>query len=103
MELLYLLRYLRKQEIKQQYAWNTVCLVLNAMRPELQRVFYSDYAEEIDGQKQNDSRTGQQIVDDLKEKIRSRIAKSQMESDKRDRMQVHTWLMGGDSYGSIHT
>lgn len=81
-ELRYLLRYLRKQEIKQQFANNTMSLILRSLQPGLGRELYSDFADGMDHADKKDA---------------------QKASDEEEKKQVHAWLMGGDSYGSIHT
>lgn len=72
-ELRHLLRYLRKQEIKQEYACNTLSLILNALRPNLKRELFSEFAQKLDEQhhQQQDTRSGMEIIQDLKERIRS--------------------------------
>ncbi len=80
-ELRYLLRYLRREEIKRQYAQNTVCMILRALCPKLDRECYSDFAEELNGNLEKDTRTGGQILEDM-------IAK--LEGRKTARESVHT-------------
>lgn len=76
-ELRYLLKYLRKQEVKQEFAYNTLSLILNAMRPKLKRELYSEFAQKLDGQqKREDERSGMEIVEDLKNMIKNRIKKA---------------------------
>ena len=84
---------------------NTVCLILNALRPQLNRAIYSDFVEALElPQQGQDSRTGKQIVDDLVAQLQSRRAARQKESDDAEREKVYSWLMGGDTEnGSIHT
>lgn len=75
-ELRYLLRYLRKQEIKQEYANNTFSLILNAMRPDLKRALFSEFVQKLEGQQQaQDTRSGMEIVEDLKTMIKNRVKK----------------------------
>lgn len=62
---------MRKEELKRQYAANTNCLILNALCPKLKRVMYSEFSEEFE-EKQKDERTGNQIVEDLIEKLKRR-------------------------------
>lgn len=83
-ELRCLLRYLRKEELKRQFAANTSSLILRALWPQLNRALYSDFAEELDGTKQQDTRTGQQIIDDLIERL----------TDRKERRAAH---------GSVYT
>lgn len=101
-ELHYLLRYLKKQEIKEQYARNTLGLMLRALWPKLNRALYSEFVEALE--EPPDTRSGQEVVNDLIAELDRRRAKRQRESDERERKQVYDWLMGGDTEnGSIHT
>lgn len=63
------MRYLKKQELKERFAQNTACMILSAMRPKMKRMLYSEYADTLDGTKNADSRTGQEVVDDLKDML----------------------------------
>lgn len=71
-ELRCLLRYLRKEELKRQYAANTACLILRALWPKLDREMYSEFAERLDGRQPQDSRTGRQIIEDLRSSLLGR-------------------------------
>lgn len=74
-----LLRYLRKEELKRQFAANTSSLILRALCPKMERKLYSEFSSELEENAPTaDTRTGQQIIDDL-------IAK-----------------LGGDADGPIH-
>ena len=68
-ELRNLLKYMKKQELKQQFCGNTLCFLLKAMKPQIQRPFYSEYVEVLDGQAVKDTRTGVEIVEDLKNQL----------------------------------
>lgn len=77
-----MLRYMKKQELKEQYARNTLGLMLRALWPKLDRALYSEFVESLEGP----------------------TKESQKERDERERKQVYDWLMGGDTEdGSIHT
>lgn len=101
-ELRYLLRYLKKQELKEQYARNTFGLMLRALWPKLDRALYSEFVESLEEPPK--TRSGQEIINDLIAVLDRRQAKRQRESDERKRKQVCERLMGGDTEdGSIHT
>ena len=66
-----LLRYLRKEELKRQFAENTSSMILRALCPKMERKLYSDFASELEEDAPPaDTRTGQQIIDDLIAKLR---------------------------------
>lgn len=71
-ELRLLLVYMKKQEIREEYARNTMSLLLRAALPKLQRPLYSEYVKEMDKKKSADRRTGREIVDDLIARIKKR-------------------------------
>ena len=71
-ELRLLLVYMKKQEIREEYARNTMSLLLRAARPKLKRPLYSEYVREMDKKKSTDRRTGQEIVNDLIKSIKKR-------------------------------
>ena len=74
-----LLRYLRKEELKRQFAANTSSLILRALCPKMDRKLFSEFVCELEEDAPPaDTRTAKQIIDDL-------IAK-----------------LGGDADGSIH-
>lgn len=71
-ELRLLLVYMKKQEIREEYARNTMSLLLRAAWPKLQRPLYSEYVKEMDKKKSADRRTGRELVDDLIARIKKR-------------------------------
>lgn len=64
-ELSCVLRYLRREELKSQYARNTASLILRAICPKLEREMYSDFVGKVEGRVQEDNRSGREIIDDL--------------------------------------
>lgn len=70
-----LLRYMRREELKSQYAWNTVCIILRALCPEIRRDLYSEFVETLDGTRTEDTRTGGQILEDMIAKLEGRAEK----------------------------
>lgn len=70
-----LLRYLRREELKRQYAQNTASIILRALCPEMRRELYSEFVETLDGTRTQDTRTGTQIIEDMIAKLEGRAAK----------------------------
>lgn len=65
-----LLRYLRKEELKRQYAENTNSLILRALCPKMERKLFSEFAVALEeSAPPADTRTAQQIIDDLRAKL----------------------------------
>lgn len=64
-----LLRYMRREEVKNQYARNTACMILRALWPKLERALYSEFVETLDGRREQDTRTGGQIIEDMIAKL----------------------------------
>ena len=65
-----LLRYLRKEELKRQFAENTSSLILRALCPKMERKMFSDFADGLEkSAPPADTRTAQQIIDDLRAKL----------------------------------
>lgn len=62
-----MLRYLRMEELKRQFAENTSSLILRALCPNMERKLYSEFACGMDeSAPPADTRTAQQIIDDLR-------------------------------------
>lgn len=70
-----LLRYMRREELKSQYVWNTVCIILRILCPETRRDLYSEFVETLDGTRTEDTRTGGQILEDMIAKLEGRAEK----------------------------
>ena len=65
-----LLRYMRKEELKRQFAANTSSLILRALCPKMERKLFSEFAVGLDeSAPPADTRTAQQIIDDLRAKL----------------------------------
>ena len=66
------LGHLRKEEAKRRFLGNTLCLMLRALAPRLQRETYGEFARRLDdaSSAESDSRTGKQIIDDLVARLR---------------------------------
>lgn len=67
-----LLRYMRREELKNQYARNTDCIILRALCPEIRRELYSEFVETLDGTRMKDTRSGEEIRQDIISKLRRR-------------------------------
>ncbi len=70
-----LLRYMRREEVKRQFEANTACLTLRALWPELKRGLYSEFVEALDGSRTKDTRTGEEIRQDIISNLRRRVKK----------------------------
>lgn len=79
-ELRYLLGYLKKQELQEEFARNTMSLLLRAVYPKLKRPLYSEFVKETEKKKNTDKRTGREIVDDLIARIKKRKARRKKQS-----------------------
>lgn len=65
-----LLLHLRKEELKRQFAANTSSLILRALCPKMERKLFSEFAVGLDeSAPPADTRTAQQIIDDLRAKL----------------------------------
>lgn len=65
-----LLLHLHKEELKRQFAENTSSLILRALCPKMERKLFSEFAVGLDeSAPPADTRTAQQIIDDLRAKL----------------------------------
>ena len=66
------LNYRRTEDVKRSFIGNTLCYLLRAVAPKFERQIYSDFIEKLEGRgQQEDERTGREIIDDLRAKLRS--------------------------------
>lgn len=65
--------HLQKEEAKRRFIGDTLCGVLAALAPGMQRESYGEFARRLDDAGSGaDSRTGRQIVDDLVARLKKR-------------------------------
>lgn len=65
-----LLRYLRLEDLKRQFAENTNSLILRALCPNMERKLFSEFACGLDDSAPPaDTRTAKQIIDELRAKL----------------------------------
>ena len=67
--------YLQKEETKRRFLGNTLCCMLWALAPKMERESYAEFAQRLDDASNgavSDLRTGKEIVDDLIARLRKR-------------------------------
>lgn len=67
------LQYVRREELKRRYLGDIVCMILRVNAPKASLTMYSDYAVSLEDNHNVDTRTGEEIRQDVIGQIKRRL------------------------------